>query len=85
MMSSKKTLRGPGGLHLILDKSEIVPDDPGAGTPAIVEYKEFSSTYNAAVGEGELLGSRSVYPLSQAQLNWLAEVENEMEDFLFGG
>lgn len=80
----QKILKGPGGLKLILDKDEIFPDDPGAGTPAIVECRECTATYNCAVGTGELLGNPRTHQLSQAQLEWLGKVEGKMEKFLFG-
>lgn len=76
-------------LILYLDKSQIFPNDPGAGTPALVMYesgskygKDYCSTYWAAVSEGELLGSRDVKRLTTKQIEWLESLESEVEDFI---
>ena len=57
-MSRKKTLRCPShSSYLIkLDKDEIVPDDPGAGTPQMVHNLDTgaSGTYWCALHEGML-------------------------------
>lgn len=42
----KKTLTGPRGIKLILDSGEIYPDDPGNGTPAMVEYNKHFGSYS---------------------------------------
>ena len=70
-------INGPGGIQLVLDSSQVFPDDPGNGTPALV-YKlrggrvVASSTYNCALGEGVLDGGREGdYQLTDAQLDWL--------------
>lgn len=35
-MTTQKTLRGPRGLLVELDQTQVIRDDPGQGTPAIV-------------------------------------------------
>ncbi|MFA5234739.1 MAG: hypothetical protein WC390_10100 [Sulfurimonas sp.] len=84
-MFDTKTLRGPGGIKVQLDRSQIFPDDPGQGTPAIVVLKNASSTYNCACGEGELFCDDhcGVIQLTDAQLEWLGRIEDEIEDFLW--
>lgn len=47
----KKSIR-QGRLLVQLDKSQVVRDDPGAGTPAMVHCFEFSATYWCAVDNG---------------------------------
>jgi hypothetical protein len=79
-----KTLRGPDGIRLVLDRKEIVPDDPGDGTPALVWVDNYSSTLAAAQGEGELLGSRDAKQLTDEQLAWLDEVSDAADDWLYG-
>jgi hypothetical protein len=78
-----KTLQGPQGIKLILDKSQVFPDDPGAGTPAMVELKKASSTYWCAINEGELLTHNEPVTLSSKQLQWLHELEDFVNDYLF--
>lgn len=75
-------IKGPGGLVLVLDSSQVFPDDPGNGTPAMVYLKRngceiASSTYNCALGEGELgsYGYKPPYQLSGAQLDWLNSMD----------
>jgi hypothetical protein len=78
----KQTLIGPAGLTIVLDSDEIIPDDPGAGTPAMVHLYTASSTYWWAIGEGTLdAGGRDI-ELSTTQKNWLDAQENAVEEFL---
>jgi hypothetical protein len=81
MSAHVKILRGPKGLTLTLNKSEVFPDDPGSGTPALVQLGNSAATYWSACGEGELNDGT---PLSDAQQRWLSEQENFVEAFLFG-
>lgn len=67
-------------LVLELDPSQICPDDPGSGTPAMVYMngdKEYSSTYWFAIGEGYLMGTRDDFQLSERQLEWLQSLGND--------
>ena len=72
-------IKGPGGLQLVLDSSQVFPDDPGNGTPVIVEKLTgrnkvvASSTYNCALGEGVLEGHYGGhdYTLTDEQIDWL--------------
>lgn len=76
-------------LIVYLDRSQIFPDDPGNGTPALVMFesgkmrKSFCSTYWAAIGEGELLGSRGeIKRLTSGQIEWLESLNDIVEEFL---
>lgn len=65
---NKQTLRGPCGFFLILDPSEIILDDPGAGTPAMLYGpRNISGTYWCAVDAGECDGVE----LPAAVMRWL--------------
>jgi len=76
----RTVLKGPAGLRLILDSSEIFPNDPGQGTPAIVELTNGdTATYNCAVGEGE---TNDGTPLTLEQVEWLNSKEDAVEKFL---
>ena len=56
-MTTRTTMKGPGGWRLVLDPSEVFPSDPGRGTPAMVESPDggCASTYWAAMDTGEAL------------------------------
>lgn len=86
-MRKTKTFR-KGSLYVVLDRSQVFPDDPGAGTPAMVEYRGAywgSATYWCAVGEGELdRGRHGMMALSDSALEWLESLEDEIEAFLYG-
>lgn len=75
-----KTLHGPGGIRIELDRGEIFPDDPGAGTPAMVYLREHHATYGCALDTGEL--SLGDVRLSGAQLKWLESVIDDVNDFI---
>ena len=80
----KKTLHGPAGLRVLLDSAEIFPDDPGQGTPAMVQLFDYSATYGCAADTGELSSDRhgGYRELTSAQLNWLQAQEDEVNTFI---
>ncbi len=86
--STKKTLRGPGGLMLVLDREQVIPEDPGAGTPALVvaPFGRGTSTYWCAADNGEVDGPNGFTALTRRQCDWLnsTEVANEVDQFLYG-
>lgn len=75
-------------LKLILDASEIIPDDPGQGTPAIVEWKchdedgrtvTASGTYWCVSDQGEDMdGNR----LPDGGSRWLHSLEGDVNAWL---
>jgi hypothetical protein len=77
-------LVGPNGLTLRLRADEHFPDDPGNGTPAMVELPirgerwPRTSTFWCAIGEGEVDGAE----LSIAQSRWLEEQHDVINKFL---
>ena len=74
-------LRGPGGITLTLDVTQVFPDDPGRGTPAIVEVPgRGTATYDCAVGEGEVDGGKGTYALTGAQLAWLDKQQQYVDE-----
>ena len=81
---TKKSIRGPGGILVKLDRNEVYPDDPGNGTPAIVQLFQYTATFWCASGEGELTDERGqTRQLSTEQLDWLDSVENQVDQFLY--
>lgn len=80
----KKTIQGPQGLRIVLDSAQIFPDDPGNGTPAIVELGRASGTYWCAADTGELICGSEERTLTITQLNWLQaeEQENAVAEFI---
>lgn len=81
----KKTSIGPGGIRLELDRSQVYPDDPGQGTPAMVYSASGlnSSTFWCAMAEGTLDSDRGFTFLSEQQIDWLNEQEQTVDDFLY--
>lgn len=75
-----------GNLCLVLDRNRVVPNDPGADTPAMVYYTgkyQACATYWCAVGEGELEIFRGgFHKLTQKQINWLDSLSDKLEEFL---
>lgn len=85
MTKQLETLRGPKGITIELDRGEVYPDDPGAGTPATVFITgvDACASYWCAVNEGCLEGTVRSYKLTKVQLQWLESMESEVEDFLY--
>jgi hypothetical protein len=73
-------LRGPGGLTLTLDVTQVFPDDPGNGTPAIVELDGCTATYDCAMGTGELVGRRGALMLSDGDMRWLSQQQRHVDE-----
>lgn len=77
-----RTLNGPGGLRVELDSSEIYPDDPGQGTPAMVYLPGSSSTFWRAVDCGSLYDSQGRdVELTGTQQMWLQDQEDIVAEF----
>lgn len=68
LRKSPRVLHGPDGIKLELDQTEVYPDDPGQGTPALVILKTGqTATFWCADEQGEVDG----IPLSNQQKEWL--------------
>jgi len=75
-------IHGPQGLIIELDRGQIFPDDPGAGTPAIVTCGKNSATFWCAVDTGEL--DAGEVTLTESQIRWLIKQHDKVEEFLYG-
>lgn len=77
MSLKRKTLKGPCGATLELDPAQVFPDDPGAGTPALVRYRGHTGTYWCCINECECDGVE----LPQDVVDWLNSdaVSDEVE------
>lgn len=72
-------LRGPEGIKVILDASEIFPNNPGLGTPAMVHLSTGdTATFNCVDSELEVDGIR----LTSAQENWIRSIGDEIDNWL---
>ena len=72
-----------GAYHLVLDASQIIPDDPGAGTPAMVYGpRGTSATYWCAVNEGVVSSSREDIEIPARVLRWLASKEEMVGEWI---
>ena len=76
-----KMMLGPGGIKLVLDTTQVFPDDPGAGTPAMVYINkgQDSATFWCAVDTGECDDVR----LSDKQCKWLQAQYDDVINFLY--
>lgn len=77
---AKLTLNGPQGVKLHLDSTQIFPDDPGNGTPALVEWRGETGTYWCSADTGEC-GDRM---LPESICRWLNsdKVVDQVEAFM---
>ena len=76
-ITMKTTIAGPEGYSIDLDPSQIFPDNPGEGTPAIVYSKGWkrSASYWCAVETGEVDGVE----ISPKVVAWLEDLEGTIE------
>lgn len=79
-----RTLQGPEGMTIELDSDEIVPDNPGAGTPAMVYCRGYGASFFAVEQGCDLMdhsGDRE-RGLSPRQAAWIEEVADEVYGFI---
>lgn len=79
-MRKCESLTGPGGIRILLDAREIVPDDPGQGTPALVvaPFGRGTSTFWCANDTGEIDGAE----MTVAQKIWLDAQESAVNQWV---
>ena len=84
MSTRTKTLEHPEGWKIVLDADQIVPDDPGAGTPAMVHGPRGQSGTYFAVYENEEIGRSdgSYEQIPRSIARWLDEQFDEVEAFM---
>lgn len=76
----EQNLRGPDGIKLELDATEIFPHDPGLGTPALVVLANGNTGSFACVcAEGETSDGDQLTP---AQCAWLNSLEASVDRWL---
>lgn len=63
---TKHTLMFRSGLRIELDASEIYPNDPGQGTPAMAYYRGKSATFDAAAETFGILNGKVCEELDSA-------------------
>jgi len=68
----------PLGIRIELDSSEIIPSDPGAGTPAMVYVGNASGTFWCALDTGEV----DDFTLTDSQHRWLSMVAEQVDAFI---
>lgn len=67
-----------------LDKEQVIPDNPGEGTPAMVYGPNGScGTLYAAQDTGELSCGPSVHVLPDNVTKWLNDNDEEIDAFLY--
>jgi hypothetical protein len=78
-----KTLRGPGGIRVVLDTARVIPNDPGADTPAMVHLGRSTGTYWCVADTGELIDNLDGAQVTDAQSAWLDSIGDEVNAFLY--
>ena len=69
-----------GRVRVSLNRKQVFPDDPGAGTPALVWVNGNSGTYWCVCSEGELMDGPE---LTTPELRWLHSIADEVDSFLY--
>lgn len=80
----QRTIKGPGGISLHLDSSEINREDPGQGTPAILACPKDKETspFWTVQDTGWIGVDGEGYRLSEKQLEWIEEMAEEVHYFM---
>lgn len=72
-----------GRLIVSLDRSQVFPDDPGNGTPAMVHSFGFSATYWCAQDNGLENRNGEHMELTDAEVDWLGSLDSDITEFLY--
>jgi hypothetical protein len=78
ILNPKQTINGPDGIKLHLDAEQVFIDNPGQGTPCMIQLKNEWATLNCVVGEGEV---GYEYP-NAPQIKWLHSIEEKADEWL---
>lgn len=78
----RQILEGPKGLRLVLNAREIFPDNPGEGTPRLIEYQGDTMTFDCALDNITDLIGASVYEQAEFAYDWLISVRDEADAWL---
>jgi len=79
---TKKAFRH-GRLLVQLDKSQVFPDDPGQGTPAMIRCFEYHATYWCGVDNGLYDSEDNQLDLTPEEIDWLQSIEPTIIEFLY--
>lgn len=84
-MSDRTKTLSFGNLKIELDKNQVFPDDPGDGAPAMVTFGDYCASITCAICEGELTSHKRGFTLSlsEEQIEWLSNQEDEVNRFLY--
>ncbi|WP_445392394.1 hypothetical protein ACUDTL_16920 [Stenotrophomonas pavanii] len=67
-----------------LDRREVFPDDPGAGTPAMLYGpRDSSATFYCALDTEEISNDRECIDIPRLVLDWMSAQEFNIAAFLF--
>lgn len=78
---AKLILRGPCGARVVLDREKVNDNDPGADTPAIVEWRGHSGTFWCCADTGEIDAGDATLP--QEVTDWLNTLHDRVNTFLY--
>lgn len=78
----KKSFR-KGRLVVSLDQSQVFPDDPGNGTPAMIHCFGYHATYWCGCEEGLTDSKGNHLDLTPNEVEWLEQLDPEINDFLY--
>ena len=72
-----------GGYTLTLDSDEIIANDPGAGTPAMVEGPNGTSgTFFAVIDTGEMIDGDYSHAVPASVVAWLSSLTDVVDRFI---
>lgn len=78
-----QVISGPKGIKLTLDAAQIFIDNPGMGTPRLVEYRGETMTFDCAMSNvGEIIPEADSYEDAQWAYDWLGKISDDTDSWL---
>lgn len=82
---TKLSVRGPTGLTVSMDRTQVSANDPGLGTPILVHRFGHNSSLACVLDEGELYNADGEpVRLTQEAMEWLYRIEDDANAFVDG-
>lgn len=81
--SKHQTIMGPRGIKLVLDASQIFPNNPGDGTPCLIYYKRETMTLECGTQNvGEIIPEAESYEDAEWAYDWINSLYDAADEWL---
>jgi hypothetical protein len=77
--TKRRTLRGPHGIKLILDAEQVIPSNPGDGTPTLLENAQGETMTMQCAMDGNIGELLPIDAQASAAIKWLDAIADQVD------